>query len=125
MTVNLQVLLKINVLHNVQKTSLRVDHTEDILGQYMYLHMLTITHFFNQSKWRETPINGTSVIMVFPMEKNILRTKVNILRRDEEEYWDGRALKNILREDEKEYSEGNAFTKCFLPIASKLDKHWG
>ena len=61
--------------------------------------------------------------MVFPMEKNILRTKVNILRRDEEEYWDGRALKNILREDEKEYSEGNAFTKCFLPIASKLDKH--
>ena len=35
----------------------------------------------------------------------------------------GRALKNILRVDEEEYSEGNAFTKCFLPIASKLDKH--
>ena len=37
MTVNLQVLLKINVLHNVQKNSLGVDHTEDILGQYLHI----------------------------------------------------------------------------------------
>ena len=37
MTVNLQVLLKINVLHNVPKNSLGVDHTEDILRQYLYI----------------------------------------------------------------------------------------
>ena len=37
MTVNLQVLLKTNVLHNVPKNSLGVDHTEDILRQYLYI----------------------------------------------------------------------------------------
>ena len=118
MTVNLQVLLKINVLHNVQKNSLGVDHTEDILGQYLHM-LINIAQLFNQSKWRETPINGTSAIvkykdtMVFSIEKNIQRTKVNILRGDEEEYWEGT----------EEYSEGRrkgifggqCFYKVFSP----------
>ena len=48
MTVNLQVLLKTNVLHNVPKKSLGVDHTEDILRQYLYiLTVFTHAHYYS------------------------------------------------------------------------------
>ena len=54
MTVNLQVLLKINVLHNVQKIPWGVDHTQEILGQYLvntiYTRSLLLNSSTNQSE---------------------------------------------------------------------------
>ena len=63
MTVNLQVLLKTNVLHNVPKNSLGVDHTEDILRQYLYIFAVFIhsrsiymlAHYYSTNQSEEKP----------------------------------------------------------------------